>query len=498
MQLSQLFKSGESLTYDDIIVLPNKIVCGVDDISLKTKLTKNIDIHLPFVSSPMDTVTESKLAIQLALQGGIGVLHCNNSIEEQVTEVQRVKRHNNGFILNPIVMKADDTIETIIETRDRWGFSGFPVTETGHMNEPLLGMVSNSDLAFIEDLTTPIRDIMIKRENMQVGRKGCTLKEAYDILKKEKINRLPILDESDNLVGLICRKDLRVRKVYPLASKDPDGHLLCAAAVTTHPGDVARIDALVAAKVDVICIDSSNGCSDFQLQTLRYIKEKYPHVDVIAGNVVTHYQADHLIKAGADALRVGCGSGSICITQNVLGIGRAQASAVYDVSEFSNRRGIPVIADGGLSNTGQISKALLLGASTVMMGSMFAGTDEAPGDVIKKDGIRLKVYRGQGSAACHRKAQNAVSARYLTQKNKVFVPQGVSGQVVSKGPIDDYVPGLSESVKHTFQHLGIRKMDDLCNFQISKVGRPNILAEKRSFQAQKEGTVHNLYSYESL
>jgi IMP dehydrogenase len=497
MKLSNLFNKGDSLTYDDIIVLPGKIVCAVDDISLKTKLTKNIELHLPFVSSPMDTVTESKLAIQLALQGGIGVLHCNNSIEQQVAEVQKVKRHNNGFILNPIVMKADDTIETIIATRDRWGFSGFPVTENGHMNDPLLGMVSNSDLAFVDDLTTPIRDIMIDRKNMQVGRKGCTLKEAYEILKKEKINRLPILDESDNLVGLICRKDLRVRKVYPLASKDSDGHLLCAAAVTTHAGDIARIDALVAAKVDVICIDSSNGCSGFQLEMLKYIKGVHPQVDVIAGNVVTRQQAECLIEAGADALRVGMGSGSICVTQNVLGVGRAQASAVYDVAQYSNRKDVPVIADGGLSNTGQISKALLFGASTVMMGSMFAGTDEAPGDVIKKDGIRLKVYRGQGSAACHRKAQNAVSARYLTQKNKVFVPQGVSGQVVSKGPIDDYVPGLSESVKHTFQHLGIRTMDDLFHFQPLQ-SRPDILVEKRSFQAQKEGTVHNLYSYESF
>ena len=492
MNLETLFKCGESLTYDDIIVLPDKIISSVDVISLKSKLTKRITLNLPFVSSPMDTVTESKMAIELALQGGIGVIHCNFPIKEQIAEVEKVKRHNNGFILNPIIIKATDTISTIIEIREKWGFSGFPVTENGSMNEPLLGMVGNSDLAFIEDLSTPAKDIMRSKAEIKVGRKGCTLEEAYEILKKEKINRLPILDESDNIVGLICRKDLRIHKTYPLASKDSEGHLLVAAAVTTHPGDRERIDALVSAKVDAICIDSSNGCSNFQLETIDYIKKKYPHIDVIAGNVVTKQQAMMLIDAGADALRCGQGVGSICTTQEVLGVGRAQASAVYEVSKIANKFGVPVIADGGLSNTGQIAKAFILGASTVMMGSMFAGTDEAPGEVIIKDGIRLKLYRGQGSAACHRHAKNSVSARYLTQKGKVFVPQGVVGQVVAKGPVEDYVPLLAESVKHTLQHLGITQIEVLqhCHTDI------NIRVEKRSFQAQKEGMVHNLFSYE--
>ena len=489
--MDELFSNTmESLTYDDIILLPRKIIGPVSDITLTTQFTKNISIELPLVSSPMDTVTESDMAIELALQGGIGVIHCNNTIESQVNEVMKVKRYINGFICNPIVVKPSDTVQSVIELKEKWKFSGFPVTLNGNMNEPLLGMVSNNDITFIENTNTTVDTIMRKRENLIIAKRFCSLDSAFEIIKQQKINRLPIVDENDNLVGLICRKDLRGKRTFPHASKDKTGKLLVAAAVTTHPGDKQRIDALVSSGVDAICIDSSNGCSDFQIETIKYIKETHPKVDVIAGNVVTRKQAKWLIDAGADAIRVGQGAGTICITQDVLGVGRAQASAVYQVSKIAKQYGIPTIADGGIYKSGQIAKALIFGASTVMMGSMFAGTDEAPGEVITKDGVRLKMYRGQGSMACYREAKNAISARYLTQKDKTFVAQGVVGYVPSKGAIRDQVPGLAESVKHTFQHLGLKNMNDLFG------SRNEICLEKRSFQAQREGTVHNLYSYE--
>ena len=489
--LNELFNNTtESLTYDDIILLPRKIIGPVSDISLKTQFTRNISINLPLVSSPMDTVTESDMAIELALQGGIGVIHCNNTIESQVSEVMKVKRYINGFICNPIVVRPSDTVQHVLDLKEKWKFSGFPVTMNGNMNEPLIGMVSNNDITFIENTETTVEKIMRKRENLIVAKRFCSLESAFEIIKEQKINRLPIVDENDNLVGLICRKDLRGKRTFPYASKDKTGKLLVAAAVTTHPGDRVRINELVSAGVDAICIDSSNGCSDFQIETIKYIKETHPKVDVIAGNVVTRKQAKWLIDAGADAIRIGQGAGTICITQDVLGVGRAQASAVYQVSKIAHKYGIPTIADGGIYKSGQIAKALVFGASTAMMGSMFAGTDEAPGEVITKDGVRLKMYRGQGSMACYREAKNAISARYLTQKDKTFVAQGVVGYVPSKGAIRDQVPSLAESVKHTFQHLGLKNMNDL------SLLRDELCVEKRSFQAQREGTVHNLYSFE--
>jgi IMP dehydrogenase len=489
--IDNLFRqTTESLTYDDIILLPRKITSTVNEISLKTQFTKNISLHLPLASSPMDTVTESEMAIELALQGGIGIIHCNNSIDSQVNEVMKVKRYINGFIANPIVVKPTDTVQSVLELKEKWKFSGFPVTTNGNLNEPLIGMVSNNDIAFIEDTSIKIETIMRKRDMLIVAQRYCSLDNAFEIIKQEKINRLPIVDENNNLVGLICRKDLRGKRTFPLASKDKTGKLLVGAAVTTHPGDRIRIDKLVEAGVDVICIDSSNGCSDFQIETLRYIKDHHAKVDVIAGNVVTRQQARWLLDAGADAIRIGQGAGTICITQDVLGVGRAQASAVYHVSQIANLYNVPTIADGGIYKSGQIAKALVFGACSVMMGSMFAGTDEAPGEVIIKDGVRLKMYRGQGSVACYREAKTAISARYLTQKDKTFVAQGVVGYVPSKGAIRDQVPLLAESVKHTFQHLGLKNMKELWSL------RNKIRVEKRSFQAQKEGTVHNLYSYE--
>lgn len=491
--VEELFgKSIESLTYDDLIVLPRQVKYTLDEISLKTKLTKNICINIPLVSSPMDTVTESEMAIGLALLGGFGIIHNHLSIEDQAKEVSRVKRHNNGFIENPVRMKPSDPLSKVVETINQYGFSGFLVTENGNMNEPLLGMISQHDLDFVTDLSQPVSSVMKSTDKLVTGKVGCTLEEAYEIIKKHTISRLPIVDDNGGLVALICRKDILNNRNYPLATRDPvTKQLLVGAAVSTHLNDRDRIDALAEAKVDVICIDSSNGASVFQIETIKYIKEKYPNIEVIAGNVVTKEGAKLLIDNGADAIRVGMGSGSICITQDALGVGRSQGSAVYDVVSYAtHERGIPVIADGGISNSGHIAKALILGASSVMMGSMFAAIDESPGAVIVKDGVRLKQYRGHGSKGCRK--EPGTLERYMMGDNDVFVPQGVVGTVASKGPLKEFVPMMAKSVKHTLQHLSVKNLNDLNAETI--VG--NIRVEKRSMQSQKEGTVHHLYSYE--
>lgn len=514
---SILFSTVESLTYDDLIFLPEKVEFPVSDISLRTKLTRNISINIPFVSSPMDTVTESDLAIKLSLLGGAPIIHCNNTIQEQCVEIEKVKRFNNNFISKPVVVSTKDTIAKIRDLKEQWGFSDFPVTSDGTPNGVLEGLVSVKHTTF-DDAETFIEDAMLTMDKVYWwecrSSDEMTTEKAFDIIKEKKIGKLLVIEPQGQLVGMYCRADLQARFQYPLASKDKNGHLIVGAAVTTHPRDKERIQKVIEAGVDFICIDSSNGCSTFQVETIQWIKREFQGVDVIAGNVVTFAQAKELMLAGADALRVGMGSGSICVTQEALGVGRGQASAVYDVyqatiedsrrnqtsmslAEFSesigsnaNSIGIPIIADGGISNSGHMAKAFILGASTVMMGSMFAGTDEAPGETIIKEGIKLKSYRGHGSKACHKKAAQSVNARYMNQKDKVFVPQGVSGQVLARGSIEKLVPLWAESVKHTFQHLSVKNMEDLVH------KRKTVKGEKRTFQAQREGAIHDLFTYE--
>lgn len=310
--VDELFeKSNESLTYNDIMLLPRRVKHNLSDISLRTKVTRKIHINLPFISSPMDTVTESKMAIGLALQGGLGIIHNHLSIEQQASEVRRVKRHNNGFIENPTLMRSDSTLADVICTIRRVGYSGFPVTENGKMDEPLLGFVDTSDIAFETDSSKLVTDIMKPFGDLIVGKDGCSLEDAQKIIKTQKVSHLPIIGEDDCIVALTCRKDLLGNKSYPLATRDPETkQLLVGAAVSTHPEDVARIDALADAKVDVICIDSSNGDSVYQLNTIKYIKERYPRIQIIAGSIVTQNQAESLIDAGCDALRIGMGSGN--------------------------------------------------------------------------------------------------------------------------------------------------------------------------------------------
>merc|ERR1712168_441 len=484
-----LHQPGHGITFDDFLILPGFINFNADKVSLETKLTKNITIKLPFISTPMDTVTESQMAISMALNGGIGIIHHNNTIKEQAHQVSRVKRFEQGFIRNPITVNPTDTVETVIALKRQHGFSGFPVIDPE--TKRLLGIVASRDFDFVENLKTKVCDIMTPRKNLHVikNESKLDLEHARTILKSYKVGKLSVVDDEDRLVALVARTDITKSRNWPLASKDSKEQLLVGAAISTRPEDKERLKALVEAGVDVIVIDSSQGNSTYQIETIKFIKTNYPDIEVIAGNVVTQAQAFNLIKAGADCLRIGMGSGSICITQEIMACGRAQASAIYQTAKLAKQFGIPVIADGGIKNAGNISKALAMGASTVMMGSMLAGTNEAPGNYYYKDGVRVKCYRGMGSLDAMTK--NSSKSRYFSDNDKITVAQGVTGSVRDKGSINDFIPYLNAAVKHSFQDVGVQSLVDLHENMYNDLVR----FEKRSTSSMKEGGVHSLESY---
>ncbi|CAB9518758.1 Inosine-5'-monophosphate dehydrogenase [Seminavis robusta] len=479
-------------TYDDLIMMPGHIHFGVGDVDISSNFTRNIRLNAPFVSSPMDTVTEHQMAITMALQGGIGIIHSNLSIEEQAAEVRIVKKFKNGFILDPVCLGPESTAADVLKIKRQKGFSSFPITDNGKIGGRLMGIISNRDTAFIEDRKAKVKEFMTPREKLVVAKDGVSLQEANEILKTSKKGKLPVVNENDEIVALIARTDLQKNRDNPLASKDKvNKQLLVGAAIGTRPTDRDRAAALVEAGVNVIIIDSSQGDSVYQIEMVQYLKEKYPDVDIIAGNVVTPSQANRLIQAGADGLRVGMGIGSICTTQEVCAVGRAQASAVYHVAKFAKKFGVPIIADGGVKSTGHITKALCLGAGSVMMGSMVAGTDESPGEYFYQDGVRLKRYRGMGSV----EAMDAGGdKRYVwdDMTTKVKVAQGVSGAVQDKGTLRRYIPYLMQGVGHGLQDAGIKSVAEAHE----KLYSDKLRFEIRSPAAQKEGSVHGLHSYQ--
>lgn len=475
-----------ALTYNDIILMPGHINFAPADVDLSTRLTREITLRRPLVSSPMDTVTEHRMAIALALCGGIGIIHYNCTIDEQVAQVKKVRRFENGFILDPLVLSPDHTIADVHRIKRQHGFSGIPITEDGTIKTKLVGMVTNRDIDFETDHSRKLRDVMTT--DLITARKGITLNQANEILRESMKGKLPVIDEQGRLVALTSRRDLRKNRDYPDATKDAKKNLMVGAAISTKPEDRDRMDALAEAGVSAVVIDSAQGDSSFQHEMIGYIKKKHPEVQVIGGNVVTERQAEALIKAGADSLRIGMGPGSICTTQEVMAVGRSQGTAVYYTAKAAAKHGVPVIADGGISVIGQIMKALSLGASAVMCGSLFAGTDESPGEYVYREGVRLKVYRGMASLDAMKAGGNK---RYFTEQQDVKVAQGVSGFVQDRGSMFDLVAYLSQGLRLAFQDAGVRSVSQLHE----GMAKGTLRFELRSPSAQREGGVHDLYSY---
>lgn len=487
LSASELFARGKGLTYDDFIVLPGYIDFQASEVDLETNVTRNIKIKRPLVSSPMDTVTEWKMAAYLALLGGIGIIHYNNTIDTQVEHVRKVKRFENGFIIDPVVLSPHNTVEDVDHIKRDHGFSGIPITEDGTLNSRLVGIVTNRDIDFEKARTRPLSEVMTKE--LITAKEGVTLHEANQILKQSKKGKLPVVDDKYRLVALLSRTDLLKNKDFPYASKSAGKQLLVGAAVSTRPEDRERVEALAAAGVDILLIDSAQGYSEYQIGMLKFIKENFPNIDIIAGNAVTTMQCGALIEAGADAIRVGMGPGSICITQTMMAVGRPQASAVFHCANYARQFGVPVIADGGVQGIGHMAKALSVGAGSVMAGYLLAGTSEAPGEYFYENGMRVKRYRGMASV----EAMGAGGGkRYLNEDgNKVLVPQGVSGTVLDRGSLVDYVPYLMKGLQQGFQDMGCASTTALREALYADVLR----FEHRTAAAQVEGSVHGLHSY---
>ncbi len=422
---------GESITFDDVLLVPSYSEVIPNQVDLSTHLTKTIKLNIPMMSASMDTVTEHRMAIAMARQGGIGIIHKNMSIEKQAEEVDKVKRSENGVITDPFYLSPEHTLADANELMAKFRISGVPITE----GRKLVGIITNRDLKFETDFSKKIKESMTS-EGLVTAKEGITLEEAKAILAKARKEKLPIVDDDFNLKGLITIKDIEKQIKYPNSAKDAKGRLLCGAGVGITSNALERVEALVKAQVDVIVLDSSHGHSANVIRCLKMIKEAYPDLPLIAGNIATGEAARDLIEAGADAVKVGIGPGSICTTRVVSGIGVPQISAIMDCYEVAKEYGIPVIADGGIKYSGDITKAIAAGANVCMMGSMFAGCDEAPGEFELFQGRKYKVYRGMGSISA---MENGSKDRYFQEGAKKLVPEGVEGRVAYKGSVEDTI-----------------------------------------------------------
>ncbi|MBO6256043.1 MAG: IMP dehydrogenase, partial [Bacteroidaceae bacterium] len=444
---------GEGITFDDVLLVPAYSQVIPNQVDVGTYLTKKIKLNIPLMSAGMDTVTEHRMAIAMARQGGIGIIHKNMSIEAQAEEVDKVKRSENGVITDPFSLSPDHTLADADSLMAKFRISGVPITE----GKKLVGIITNRDLKFEKDFSKKIKEVMTS-ENLITAKEGITLEEAKSILAKSKKEKLPIVDDDYNLVGLITIKDIEKTIKYPLAAKDDQGRLLCGAGVGISANCLERVKALVDAKVDVIVLDSAHGHSENVLKCLRMIKAEFPDLQVIAGNCATAAATKDLIEAGADAVKVGIGPGSICTTRVVAGIGVPQITAVMDCYEMAKQYGVPIIADGGIKYSGDITKAIAAGANLVMMGSMFAGCDEAPGEFELYQGRKYKVYRGMGSISA---MENGSKDRYFQEDAKKLVPEGVEGRVAYKGTVEDTVFQLIGGLRSGMGYCGCNTIEAL-------------------------------------
>ena len=424
---------GDGITFDDVLLVPQYSEVVPNEIDVSTYLTKSIHLNIPFISAGMDTVTEHQMAIAMARCGGIGIIHKNMSIEQQAEEVDMVKRSENGVITDPFFLTADHTLKDANDLMAKFRISGVPITE----GRKLIGIITNRDLVFEEDYSKKISECMTS-EHLVTAKEGTTLEEAKQILARAKVEKLPIVDDEGNLKGLITIKDIEKQMKYPNAAKDAQGRLLCGAALGITANVVDRAQELINAHVDVVVLDSAHGHSANVLKCVSMLKEQFPDLQIIAGNVATGEATEALIKAGADCVKIGIGPGSICTTRVVAGIGVPQVSAVMNAFEVADKYGIPIIADGGIQYSGDVVKAIAAGGSTVMMGSVFAGCDEAPGEFELYQGRKYKVYRGMGSLGAM-KQKNGSADRYFQANAKKLVPEGVEGRVAYKGRVEDTI-----------------------------------------------------------
>ncbi|GBF28777.1 inosine-5'-monophosphate dehydrogenase [bacterium MnTg03] len=451
MQISQ-----EALTFDDVLLVPAKSEVLPNDAVLKTRLTRGLELNIPLISAAMDTVTEYRLAISIAQEGGLGIVHKNLSIDEQAKQVARVKKYESGVIKDPITIAPDTLVRDVIDLTEKQKISGLPVIGS----EGLVGIVTKRDLRFETNLDQPVSSIMTVRDKLVTVGEGAEKSEVIDLLHRHRIERLLVVSDSGELRGMITVKDIVKSSVYPLACKDDQGRLRVGAAVGTDTETEERIAALIEAEIDVIVVDTAHGHSRGVIDRVAWIKKNYPDIQVIGGNIATAAAARDLMEAGADAVKVGIGPGSICTTRIVAGVGVPQISAISNVAEALKDTDISVIADGGIRYSGDISKALVAGAHAVMIGSMFAGTEEAPGEVELFQGRSYKSYRGMGSIAAMQKGS---SDRYFQadSADEKLVPEGVEGRVPYKGPLINTIHQLLGGVRSSMGYVGCRTIDEL-------------------------------------
>lgn len=453
MNFSEKFEK-EGLTFDDVLLIPAKSDVLPADICLKTKLTNKITLNIPLMSSAMDTVTEAEMAIAMAREGGAGTIHKNMSIDRQAEQVDRVKRSENGVITNPLFLHPDNYVYEAENLMHKFRISGVPICDE---NKRLVGIITNRDMRFMVDFNVKISEVMTK-ENLVTAPVGTTLAQAQEILRQHRIEKLPIVDEEGILRGLITIKDIEKATKYPNSAKDSKGRLICGAAIGVTKDVVDRAGALLDAGVDFLVLDSAHGHSQNILRTLASVKEKFPEAQIIAGNIATAEAARDLILAGADAIKVGIGPGSICTTRIVAGIGVPQITAVFDAAQEAAKYRIPVIADGGIKYSGDLTKAIAAGADVIMIGSLLAGCQESPGEEELYQGRRFKVYRGMGSIAA---MENGSKDRYFQQGNKKLVPEGVEGRVPYKGSVADTVYQLMGGLRSGMGYCGAPDIESL-------------------------------------